>query len=174
MLFSAGDVSHQPFSRVQLTRVAVQSVGRPDDGYVAYWSEHHVSEDFDMAMRLQTTGHIVRLASYHDEEFKEGVSLTIYDELTRWEKCVHQRKIDRTQLTFPDTPTAVTNWSSTLSTPGYGKARLPGDSQASCGPTFNSHPKSRSWDTSLLVSSDNDKTTRQLTAQTTPSPPASL
>lgn len=65
---------------------AVQSVGRPDDGYVAFWSESHVSEDFDIALRLQIQGNMIRLASYHNEEFKEGVSLTIYDELSRWEK----------------------------------------------------------------------------------------
>jgi hypothetical protein len=39
-----------------------------------------------MALRLQIAGNIVRLATYHDNEFKEGVSLTIYDELARWEK----------------------------------------------------------------------------------------
>lgn len=31
----------------------------------------------------------MRLASYHDDEFKEGVSLTIYDELTRWGKYAY-------------------------------------------------------------------------------------
>lgn len=85
--FSDGEVgTPRLLQRPRLIQIAVQSVGRPDEGYVAYWSEHHVSEDFDMAIRLQTTGHVVRLASYHDDEFKEGVSLTIYDELTRWEK----------------------------------------------------------------------------------------
>ncbi|KAK5075669.1 hypothetical protein LTR16_008938, partial [Cryomyces antarcticus] len=59
---------------------------KEDDGYVAYWSESHVSEDFDIALRLQIAGNVVRLASYHGQEFKEGVSLTIYDELARWEK----------------------------------------------------------------------------------------
>jgi hypothetical protein len=29
---------------------------------------------------------IVRLATYHNGGFKEGVSLTVYDELARWEK----------------------------------------------------------------------------------------
>lgn len=72
-----------------LIYLAIQSVGRPDDGYIAYWSENHVSEDFDVALRLQINGNIIRLASYHGEEFKEGVSLTIYDELARWEKYVH-------------------------------------------------------------------------------------
>ncbi|KAI2178668.1 hypothetical protein LOZ24_002042 [Ophidiomyces ophidiicola] len=78
-------VGHNAFLRWK----AVQSVGRPDDGYVAYWSESHVSEDFDIALRLQIAGNIVRLASYHDDEFKEGVSLTIYDELARWEKYAY-------------------------------------------------------------------------------------
>jgi hypothetical protein len=36
--------------------------------------------------RLQVKGNIVRLASYHGDGFKEGVSLTLYDELNRWEK----------------------------------------------------------------------------------------
>ena len=66
---------------------AIQAVGRKeDDGYVAYWSESHVSEDFDIALRVQIAGSIVRVASYHDDGFQEGVSLTIYDELTRWQK----------------------------------------------------------------------------------------
>lgn len=46
----------------------------------------HVSEDFDMSLRLQMQNFIVRLATYHEGAFKEGVSLTVYDELARWEK----------------------------------------------------------------------------------------
>ena len=88
--FSAGSgevgpfVGHNAFLRWQ----AVQSVGNPpeEDGYVAFWSERHVSEDFDIALRLQIKGNVVRLASYHCDGFKEGVSLTLYDELNRWEK----------------------------------------------------------------------------------------
>ena len=34
------------------------------DGRELFWSEAHVSEDFDMALRLQTAGFIVRLATY--------------------------------------------------------------------------------------------------------------
>lgn len=78
-------VGHNAFLRWK----AIQSVGRQDDGYVAYWSESHVSEDFDIALRLQMNGHIVRLASYHNNEFKEGVSLTVYDELQRWKKYAY-------------------------------------------------------------------------------------
>lgn len=54
-----------------------------------YWSEETVSEDFDMALRLQTAGYIVRLGSYMGDGYKEGVSLTVYDELARWEKYAY-------------------------------------------------------------------------------------
>jgi hypothetical protein len=37
-------------------------------------------------LRLQSQGYTVRLAAYKGDEFKEGVSLTVYDELNRWEK----------------------------------------------------------------------------------------
>ncbi|KAL9593918.1 MAG: hypothetical protein Q9219_007314 [cf. Caloplaca sp. 3 TL-2023] len=60
-----------------------------DDGSEKYWSETTVSEDFDMALRLQCTGYIVRLAGYTGGGFKEGVSLTVYDELARWEKYAY-------------------------------------------------------------------------------------
>ena len=59
------------------------------DGYEKFWSEKTVSEDFDMALRLQTEGYLVRLAGYKDDGFKEGVSLTVYDELARWEKYAY-------------------------------------------------------------------------------------
>ena len=78
-------VGHNAFLRW----AAVQSVGVPpkdENDYEKYWSEAHVSEDFDIALRLQIAGNVVRLASYHGDGFKEGVSLTIYDELARWEK----------------------------------------------------------------------------------------
>ncbi|MCJ1309766.1 hypothetical protein MMC25_003427 [Agyrium rufum] len=51
-----------------------------------YWSENTVSEDFELAIRLQTAGYRMRLAGYCGTEFKEGVSLTVYDELARWKK----------------------------------------------------------------------------------------
>jgi cellulose synthase/poly-beta-1,6-N-acetylglucosamine synthase-like glycosyltransferase len=80
-------VGHNAFLRWQ----AVQSVANPpeDDGYVCFWSEFHVSEDFDIALRLQIKGNVVRLASYHGRGFKEGVSLSIFDELDRWEKYAY-------------------------------------------------------------------------------------
>lgn len=58
----------------------------PDDGVEKLWSESNVSEDFDMALRLQMRGYIIRWATYSEGGFKEGVSLTIDDELNRWQK----------------------------------------------------------------------------------------
>lgn len=80
-------VGHNAFLRWE----AVQDVANPpeEDGYICYWSESHVSEDFDIALRLQIKGNIVRLASYHGGGFKEGVSLSIFDELDRWEKYAY-------------------------------------------------------------------------------------
>ncbi|RNJ57516.1 hypothetical protein D7B24_005864 [Verticillium nonalfalfae] len=54
-----------------------------------FWSESHVSEDFDMALRLQTSGYQLRFGAYTGDGFKEGVSLTVYDELMRWEKYAY-------------------------------------------------------------------------------------
>ncbi|EJF59433.1 hypothetical protein DICSQDRAFT_181943 [Dichomitus squalens LYAD-421 SS1] len=58
----------------------------PADGKKKIWSESNVSEDFDMALRLQLSGYIIRWATYSDGGFKEGVSLTCDDELNRWQK----------------------------------------------------------------------------------------
>lgn len=70
---------------------AIQSAAafEDEDGYEKYWSESHVSEDFDMAIRLQCGGYSIRYAAYTGEGFKEGVSLTVYDELARWEKYAY-------------------------------------------------------------------------------------
>lgn len=77
-------VGHNAFLRWR----AVQSVAfvDPSDGLTKYWSDSHVSEDFDIALRIQIAGMTCRLATYHNGGFQEGVSLTIYDELNRWEK----------------------------------------------------------------------------------------
>lgn len=60
-----------------------------EDGYEKFWSESHVSEDFDMALRLQTAGYLIRYGAYTGDGFQEGVSLTVYDELARWEKYAY-------------------------------------------------------------------------------------
>ncbi|KAG0701465.1 glycosyl transferase family group 2-domain-containing protein [Suillus ampliporus] len=58
----------------------------PEDGKTKIWSESNVSEDFDMALRLQLKRYIIRWATYSQGDFKEGVSLTVDDELNRWQK----------------------------------------------------------------------------------------
>ena len=69
---------------------AVQDAAFIDrDGKEKIWSESHVSEDFDMAMRLQMRGYIIRWATYSKGGFKEGVSLTVDDELNRWQKYAY-------------------------------------------------------------------------------------
>jgi hypothetical protein len=69
---------------------AVQDAAFIDrDGKEKIWSESHVSEDFDMALRLQMRGYIIRWATYSKGGFKEGVSLTVDDELNRWQKYAY-------------------------------------------------------------------------------------
>lgn len=86
---SNGDVAPFVGHNAFLRWSAVQDVAYTEDGVEKYWSEATVSEDFDMALRLQTSGYILRLAAYAGQGFKEGVSLTVYDELARWEKYAY-------------------------------------------------------------------------------------
>ena len=53
-------VGHNAFLRWK----AIQSVSFIENGVEKFWSESHVSEDFDMSLRLQTAGFVVRLATY--------------------------------------------------------------------------------------------------------------
>ncbi|KAJ1025962.1 hypothetical protein NDA16_002587 [Ustilago loliicola] len=50
------------------------------------FSSQHVSEDYELAMRLQMAGYCVRWATYSNQEFREGVSLNPTDEKARWQK----------------------------------------------------------------------------------------
>ncbi|KAI2610499.1 glycosyl transferase family group 2-domain-containing protein [Hypoxylon sp. NC1633] len=87
---SNGDVAPFVGHNAILRWSAIQQVSYEDeDGYEKFWSESHVSEDFDMSLRLQCSGYIIRLAAWAGEGFKEGVSLTVYDELARWEKYAY-------------------------------------------------------------------------------------
>ncbi|KAJ7573930.1 glycosyl transferase family group 2-domain-containing protein [Mycena floridula] len=61
----------------------------PGDGKRKIWSENNVSEDFDMALRLLLRGYTLRWATYSQGGFKEGVSLTVVDELARWQKYAY-------------------------------------------------------------------------------------
>lgn len=88
---SSGDVAPFVGHNAILRWSAIQQVAfqDKDDGKEKFWSESHVSEDFDMALRLQIQGYVVRFAAWAGDGFKEGVSLTVYDELTRWEKYAY-------------------------------------------------------------------------------------
>ncbi|KAK6537028.1 hypothetical protein TWF281_001231 [Arthrobotrys megalospora] len=87
---SNGDVAPFVGHNAILRWSAVQQVSYMDeDGYEKFWSESHVSEDFDMSLRLQVNGYTIRLAAYTGDGFQEGVSLTVYDELARWEKYAY-------------------------------------------------------------------------------------
>jgi hypothetical protein len=92
---SNGDVApfvgHNAFLRWSAVQDVAYVYADVNDGIVKekFWSEATVSEDFDMALRLQTSGYILRLAGYAGQGFKEGVSLTVYDELARWEKYAY-------------------------------------------------------------------------------------
>ncbi|KAG6864651.1 hypothetical protein C0991_008068 [Blastosporella zonata] len=61
----------------------------PADGKKKQWSEANVSEDFDLALRLLLKEYTLRWATYSEGGFKEGVSLTIVDELARWQKYAY-------------------------------------------------------------------------------------
>lgn len=100
-------VGHNAFLRWQALQDA--AFIDPADGKQKIWSESNVSEDFDMALRLQLRGYIIRCvisnpvpgncninacslsrwASYSKGAFKEGVSLTVDDELNRWQKYAY-------------------------------------------------------------------------------------
>jgi cellulose synthase/poly-beta-1,6-N-acetylglucosamine synthase-like glycosyltransferase len=101
-------VGHNAFLRWQALQDA--AFVDPTDGKQKIWSESNVSEDFDMALRLQLRGYIIRYvgssivsgkciaidpcfssrwASYSKCAFKEGVSLTVDDELNRWQKYAY-------------------------------------------------------------------------------------
>ena len=86
---SNGDVAPFVGHNAVLRWSAIQEIAYEKDGVEKYWSEETVSEDFDMALRLQIRGYLVRFASYTMDGFKEGVSLTVYDELARWEKYAY-------------------------------------------------------------------------------------
>lgn len=87
---SNGDVAPFVGHNAILRWSAIQQVSYVDeDEYEKFWSESHVSEDFDMSLRLQVNGFTIRLAAWAGEGFKEGVSLTVYDELARWEKYAY-------------------------------------------------------------------------------------
>lgn len=115
------------------------------DGKKKMWSESNVSEDFDMALRLQLRGYIIRWSSYSQGGFKEGVSLTVDDELNRWQKYSYGALYPPPAVLLRADMTrraqAVTNSSSTPSSNGGAKVPSPNISASSSGPTHQSTTK---------------------------------
>jgi hypothetical protein len=60
-----------------------------DVKYRCYWSEKHVSEDFDMSLRLQSSGYVGRYIMYTGTDFREGVSISVFDEMVKLKKYAY-------------------------------------------------------------------------------------
>jgi cellulose synthase/poly-beta-1,6-N-acetylglucosamine synthase-like glycosyltransferase len=113
-----------------------------------FWSESHVSEDFDMSLRLQIKGYITRLAAWAGDGFQEGVSLTV--------SCnAHQNMaitdINRFTTSLPagkSTPMVVTSWYFTQFASGSFAGLSHLCSRPFSGPTWLCLPRSISSPTS--------------------------
>jgi cellulose synthase/poly-beta-1,6-N-acetylglucosamine synthase-like glycosyltransferase len=87
-----GDIAPFVGHNAVLRWSAIQDIVYTEDSVEKWWAETTVSEDFDMALRLQSKGYDLRFSAYFGSEgFQEGVSLTVYDELARWEKYAYGR-----------------------------------------------------------------------------------
>ena len=85
-----GDVAPFMGHNAFLRWTAIQEVCEiDDDGCEKFWSDTNISEDLYLSLRLQCSGYIIRLAAWAGDGFKEGVSLTLYDELMRWKKYAY-------------------------------------------------------------------------------------
>lgn len=80
-------VGHNVFIRTSALKAVSWKDERTMKRY--YWSEEHVSEDFDFSMRLQSKGFITRYVSYCGEGFMEGVSLNVLEEISRLKKYAY-------------------------------------------------------------------------------------
>lgn len=58
-------------------------------GYRCWWSEAHVSEDFDMCLRMTSGNYEGRYVTYTGSGFKEGVSVTVFEEITKLKKYAY-------------------------------------------------------------------------------------
>ena len=86
---ASGDVAPFVGHNAFLRWAAIQECSWEENGRYMVWSEKHVSEDFELSLQLQNMGYTVRMASYNNGGFKEGVSLTVYDEISRWQKYAY-------------------------------------------------------------------------------------
>ena len=119
-----------------------------DDGLLKCWSESHVSEDFDQALRLQMKGWSLRWASYSNGGFQEGVSLTADDEVGFW-VVPAEAMADYSSIDGKSTLTDVPNCCSSLCASGSRKDPSRLFTSDLSGPTVSPCiRRSRSWRTS--------------------------
>lgn len=64
----------------------IGSYNLQDDGSTEYWSECHVSEDFELMIHLYNLGFNGRYIAYKDCEFQEGITRTFDEEAGRHRK----------------------------------------------------------------------------------------
>mmetsp|Transcript_14681 Transcript_14681/g.35801 ORF Transcript_14681/g.35801 Transcript_14681/m.35801 type:complete len:1054 (+) Transcript_14681:200-3361(+) len=74
---------------IGLPFVSVDQIGSynlQDDGTTEYWSENHVSEDFELMIHLYNLGFNGRYVDYPNCEFQEGITRTFDEEAGRHRK----------------------------------------------------------------------------------------
>jgi Glycosyl transferase family group 2 len=64
----------------------IGSYNLQDDGTTEYWSESHVSEDFELMIHLYNLGFNGRYCAFPDTEFQEGITRTFDEEAGRHRK----------------------------------------------------------------------------------------
>lgn len=74
-------VGHSAFVRWSAMREV-----KPPGPHGTFWTERHVSEDFELSLRFMVAGRFGRYATYAGDGFREGISLTYIDEIAKWSK----------------------------------------------------------------------------------------
>ncbi|CAN0057476.1 unnamed protein product [Heterosigma akashiwo] len=81
-------VGHNAFLRwTALQEVADKSL--LPSGYIQFWTESNVSEDFELSMKMAIAGYIGRYCVYTGSAFQEGISLSFHDEMMRLKKFTY-------------------------------------------------------------------------------------
>lgn len=76
-------VGHSVFLRTE----ALEACGRmQEDGHMVYWSEGHISEDFELMMNFYNAGYIGRYVAFPDTEFQEGITRNFDEEAIKLRK----------------------------------------------------------------------------------------
>jgi hypothetical protein len=136
-------VGHNAFLRWS----ALQECAQVDkeDGIARVWSESHVSEDFQIALSLQSNGWMLRWATYSNMQFEEGVSLSAIDELARWEKYSYGCSYVYPSFSCSIADMLVRSFSTLSDFGSPGVVHFPSSFEHSCGLLFHLMPSGVSW-----------------------------